>query len=158
MGEAARCGPKKFATDIPTYKKNLHRFAADAKAIGAKMIFVTINQALRRSEDNKIIFWQHGPYVKGRIPYCQAMREVAKELGLPCLELAENQRKVYEAMGEKAASELYCIRATGKMDGSHTNKAGAELIAKIIVTELRKSSSDLKQYTIDPKFTYPVKK
>ena len=150
--------PKKQATDIATYKKNLHRFAADAKAIGAKMIFVTINQALTRSKENKIVFFKHGPFVKGRIPYCQAMREVAGELGLHCLELAENQRKIYEAMGEKAAGELYCLRGTGKMDGSHTNKAGAELIAKIIITELRKSSSDLKKYTVDPKFTYPVKK
>ena len=65
---------------------------------------------------------------------------------------------IYEAMGEKAAGELYSLRGTGKMDGSHTNKAGAELIAKIIITELRKSNSDLKKYTVDPKFTYPVKK
>ena len=150
--------PKKQSTDIPTYKRDLRRFAADAKAIGAKMIFVTLNQALGRSKDNKIVFFKHGPFVKGRIPYCQAMREVAKELGLPCLELAENQRMIYEAMGEKAAGALYCLRGTGKMDGSHTNKAGAELIAKIIVTELRKSDSDLKKYTVDPKFTYPVKK
>lgn len=150
--------PKKQSTDIPTYKKNLKRFAADAKAIGAKMIFVTINQALTRSKDNKIVFFKHGPYVKGRIPYCQAMREVAKELNLPCLELAENQRKIYEAMGEKEAGALYCIRATGKMDGSHTNKAGAELVAKIIVSELLKSNSDLKKYAVDPKLTYPVKK
>lgn len=149
--------PKKQSTDIPTYKKNLKRFAADAKKIGAKMIFVTINQALTRSKDNKIVFPAHGPFVKGRVPYCQAMREVAKELNLPCLELAENQRKIFEAMG-KEACDLYCIRATGKMDGSHTNKAGAELIAKIIVTELRKSNSDLKKYSIDPKFVYPVKK
>lgn len=150
--------PKKQSTDIPTYKNNLRRFAADAKAIGAKMIFVTINQALARSPKNVVVFRSHGPWVKGRVPYSQAMREVAKELNLPCLELAENQRKVYEAMGEKAAGALYCIRATGKMDASHTNKAGAELIAKIIITELRKSNSDLKKYTKDPKFQYPVKK
>ncbi|MBE6384303.1 MAG: hypothetical protein E7048_01415 [Lentisphaerae bacterium] len=150
--------PKKQSTDIPTYKKNLRRFAADAKAIGAKMIFVTINQALTRSAKNVVVFRPHGPWVKSRVPYSQAMHEVAKELNLPCLELAENQRKIYEAMGEKAAGALYCIRATGKMDGSHTNKAGAELIAKIIITELRKSNSDLKKYTKDPKFQYPVKK
>ena len=150
--------PKKQSTDIPTYKNNLKRFAADAKKIGAKMIFVTINQSLARSKDNQIVFPAHGPYVKGRAPYSQAMREVAKELNLPCLELAENQRKIYEAMGEKASAPFYCIRATGLMDASHTSKAGAELVAKIIVTELRKSNSDLKKYTIDPKFVYPVKK
>ena len=150
--------PKKQSTDIATYKKNLKLFAADAKKIGAKMIFVTINQALTRSKDNKIIFFKHGPYVKGRMPYSQAMREVARELNLPCLELAENQRKIYEAMGEEKAGALYCVRGTGKMDGSHTNKAGAELIAKIIISELRKSNSDLKKYTTDPKLVIPAQK
>ena len=151
--------PKKQSTDIATYKKNLKLFAADAKKIGAKMIFVTINQALGRTKGStKVIFPAHGPYVKSRVPYSQAMREVAKELNLPCLELAENQRKIYEAMGEEKAGALYCVRGTGKMDSSHTNKAGAELIAKIIISELRKSNSDLKKYTTDPKLTYPVKK
>ena len=92
------------------------------------------------------------------MPYSQAMREVARELNLPCLELAENQRKIYEAIGEKKAGEFYCIRATGKMDGSHTNKAGAELVAKIIISELRKSNSDLKKYTTDPKLVIPAQK
>lgn len=143
-----------------TYKENLRRYAAEARAAGAKVIFVTLNQALARDKKlNKVVFRKKsGPYVLSRVPYCKAMREVAAELKAPCLELAENQGKIYEAMGEEEAGKLYRVRPDGSYDSSHTNKAGAQLLAKIIITELRKSNSELKKYTIDPKLTYPVKK
>ncbi len=152
---------KKFASDPKTtYKENLRRYAAEAQKIGAKMIFVTINQSLSYDKKTqKAIFPKAGPFRKDRVPYSQAMREVAAELKLPCLELAENQKKYFEAMGEEAAGKLYRYNpALKKIDPSHTNKAGAELLAKIIMTELRKSNSDLKKYTIDPKLTWPAKK
>jgi lysophospholipase L1-like esterase len=152
---------KKFATKADsTYKDNLRRYAAEAQKIGAKVIFVTINQSLSLNrQTGKAVFFKHGPWRKDRAPYSKAMREVAAELKLPCLELAENQRKIYEAMGEEEAGKLYRYNPkTQKIDPSHTNKAGAELLAKIIITELRKSSSDLKKYTIDPKLVYPAKK
>ena len=144
-----------------TYKENLRRYAAEAKAIGAKVIFVTINQSLVRDpKTNKAVFRKKsGPYVPSRAPYSKAMREVAAELKLPCLELAENQAKYFIAIGEEAAGKLYRINPkTGKIDSSHTNKAGAQLLAKIIITELRKSNSDLKKYTTDPKLVWPAKK
>ena len=60
-----------------------------------------------------------------------------------------------KAMGEKECVKLYRYDRNGKIDGSHTNKAGAELLAKIIVDELRKSASPLKKYTLDPKLKVP---
>lgn len=152
---------KKYASKADTtYKENLRRYAAEAQKAGAKVIFVTLNQALRRDpKTNKAVFFKHGPWRKDRVPYSKAMREVASELKLPCLELAETQRKYFEAIGEEAAGKLYRINPkTGRIDGSHTNKAGAELLAKIIIAELRKSSSDLKKYTIDPKLVWPARK
>ena len=149
---------KKFPSDPgTTYKQNLRRFAAEAQKAGAKVIFVTLNQSLSTDKkNNKAVFPKHGPYRKDRAPYSQAMREVAAELKLPCLELAETQRKIFEEMGEEAAGKLYRInpKANNAIDPSHTNKAGAELLAKIIVSELRKSNSDLKKYTVDPKLTW----
>lgn len=143
-----------------TYKENLRRYAAEAQKIGAKVIFVTINQALTLNrKTGKPMFFKHGPWRKDREPYSKAMREVAAELKLPCLELADNQRKIFEAMGEAEAGKLYRYNPKAKkIDPIHTNKAGAELLAKIIITELRKSNSDLKKYTIDPKLVYPAKK
>lgn len=152
---------KKHGTKAETtYKENLRRYAAEAQKIGAKVIFVTINQSLTLNrKTGKPIFFKHGPWRKDRVPYSKAMREVAAELKLPCLELAEVQRKFFEAMGEEEAGKLYRYNPkTQKIDPSHTNKAGAELLAKIIITELRKSNSDLKKYTTDPKLVWPAKK
>ena len=152
---------KRSPSDPQTsYKANLRRYAAEAQKLGAKVIFVTINQSLvYNKETKKAVFSKEGPSRKDRAPYSQAMREVAAELKLPCLELADNQTKYFAAMGEEAAGKLYRYNpAIQKIDPSHTNKAGAELLAKIIMTELRKSNSDLKKYTIDPKLTWPVKK
>lgn len=143
---------KPAATDAKTvYRENLRRYAAEAEKAGAKIIFVTLNQSLRRDpKTNKAVFFKEGALRKDRVPYSQAMREVAAELNKPCLELFDSQRKIFEAMGEEEAGKLYRFLPNGKIDASHTNKAGAELLAKIIITELRKSSSPLKEYTIAP--------
>ena len=152
-------GKKSSSDPNTTYKANLRRYAAEAQAAGAKVIFVTINQSLVKDRKaNKAVFSKNGPVRKDRVPYSKAMREVAAELKLPCLELADVQARIFTAMGEEAASKLYRFRPDGSVDPSHTNKAGAELLAKIIVSELRKSNSDLKKYTIDPKLEVPVKK
>jgi len=151
---------KKFATDAKTsYKENLRRYAAEAEAAGAKIIFVTLNQSLRGDpKTNKAVFFNGRAYRKDRAPYSQSIREVAAELKKPCLELFDNQQKIMEAMGEAAAGKLYRFKPDGKIDAMHTNKAGAELLAKIIITELRKSDCPLNEYTIDPQLKAPLPK
>lgn len=149
---------KEFATDAQTtFRENLRRYAAEADAAGAKIIFVTLNQSLRgNKKTNKAMFIKGRALRRDRVPYSQAIREVAAELHKPCLELFDNQQKILEAMGEEAAGKLYRLKPDGVIDGSHTNKAGAELLAKIIISELRKSDSPLKEFTVDPKLEIPA--
>ncbi len=136
------------------FRDNLRRFAADAKKINAKIIFVTLNQSLRYDQTKtKAVFNKNGTVLRrDRVPYSQAIREVAKELNCPCLELFNNQAKVMETMGEEKAGKMYRFHLDpktgkyGKIDPSHTNLAGAELIARIIVKELLKSKSALRSY------------
>ena len=148
---------KKYSTTLEEYRKNLLRFAADAEKINAKIIFVTLNQSLYTNKKKNIAYFPpHGPLRKDRVPYSKVMREVAAQLKKPCLELFDRQYEIMKAMGEKECVKLYRYDKKGKIDGSHTNKAGAELLAKIIVDELRKSSSPLKKYTLDPKLKVPA--
>ena len=151
---------KKFATDAKTsYKENLRRYAAEAEAAGAKIIFVTLNQSLKvDAKANKAVFFNGKAYRRDRAPYSQSIREVAAELKKPCLELFDNQQKIMEAMGEAASGKLYRLKPDGKIDAMHPNTAGAELLAKIIVTELRKSDCPLSEYTIDPQLKVPLPK
>ena len=111
-----------------------------------------------KHKTNKAVFFKGKAYRRDRAPYSQSVREVAAELKKPCLELFDNQQKIMEAMGEEEAGKLYRFKPDGKIDGSHTNKAGAELLAKIIITELRKSDCPLSEYTIDPQLKVPLPK
>lgn len=154
--------PKKFATTLKEYKDNLRRFAADAAKIDAKIIFVTLNQSMYTNKKKNIVYFsKQGPLRKDRVPYSKAMREVAKELNKPCLELFDRQYEIMKSLGEKECSKLYRYNKNGRIDGSHTNKKGAELLAWIIADELQKSSSDLKKYLLKKaveKSPLPLKK
>lgn len=137
------------------FRSNLRRFADDANKINAKIIFVTLNQSMFYDKvNNKAIFNKDGKALRtDRVPYSQAIREVAKELNYPCLELFNEQERIMEEMGEDKAGALYRYHLEnkqpviyGKIDPSHTNLAGAELIAQIIIRELLKSDSPLRNY------------
>lgn len=140
---------KKNSTDPATeYRDNLRRFAADADKIGAQIIFVTLNTSMVYNKTtNKATFNRHGkPIRTDRLEHCKAIREVAAELNKPCLELFDNQVKEWETMGEEKAAALYRLNKDGKIDPSHTNKAGAEKVALIIMRELAASKSPLAAY------------
>ncbi len=140
---------KPHATDPETeFRGNLKKFAGDADKAGIQIIFVTLNTSMHFSQDKtRAVFSKSGKAVRSdRLKHCQAIREVAAELNKPCLELFNNQVLLWEKMGEEKAATLYRITPQGKIDPSHTNKAGAELIAGIIAKELSESSSPLAAY------------
>ena len=137
-------GPKH--TDPATsYKDNLRRFYKEAEAIGAKTIFVTVNQSMSRGKDDMPHFNKDGKVMrKDRAPYAQAMIEVAKEFNAPCIDLFTAQAKAMELIGEAECAKLYCIkRGSNTWDPSHTNIMGAHLLANIIATEMTKINSPL---------------
>ena len=142
-------GPK-YTDPQTTYKENLRRFYHEAQAIGAKTIFVTINQSMRRGADDRPAFNKDGTiFRKDRAPYSQAVREVAKEFNAPCLELFDNQKKEMEKVGEEECIKMYRIYDdTNRYDPSHTNLYGAHFIANIIAKELSKADTPLAKHVL----------
>ncbi len=139
---------KKYATTIEEYKKNLHKMAKESAAAGSKVLFCTLNQSMRtRDNGTRVTFFNGEPLRKDRIAHSQAVREVAAELNLPCLELFDNQYRYMKQLGEKECAKFYRIhhqkKHFGKIDGSHTNLAGARFVAMIIAEELAKSATPL---------------
>jgi lysophospholipase L1-like esterase len=125
---------KPEATDAATdYKDNLGKFADEAQAAGAKMIFVTPMH--RRT-------FKNGELADILKPYADAMKDVAKEKGLPCLDLHASSGKLLREQGEEKCKYM----ANDKGDRTHFSKAGAEKMAELIVEELKKSDSDLKKH------------
>ncbi len=137
----ARPGGERHTDPETTYRENLLRFARDAKAVGAEIIFVTLNQTLTFDETGKV----ERP---DRKLYNKTMRAVAAKLGKPCLELSKAHSRALEKIGYSEGRKLYrrIPSQNMKLDPAHTNKAGAKMVAKIIVDELKKSDSDLKKH------------
>ena len=136
-------GPKHSDANT-SYKENLRRFYKEAEAIGAKTIFVTLNQSMVRGKDGTPKFSKGRVMRKDRVPYTQAMKEVAKEFNAPCIDLFTEQAKAMELIGEAECAKFYCIsRKANTWDPSHTNIVGAHFLANIIATELAKADTPL---------------
>ncbi len=135
----SKSDPARYTDPATTYRENLRRFARDAEAVGSEIIFITPNQSLTFNRNGKI-------ERKDRIPYCEAMRKVAADLKKPCLNLDLVQAEALEKIGPEEGRKLYRLIPEKKMelDPSHTNLAGAEMVAALIVGELKKSPSLLK--------------
>lgn len=142
-------GPK-YTEPQTSYKENLRRFYNEAKAIGAKTIFVTLNQSMSRGADDRPTFNKEGKIMRqDRAPYSQAMREVAKEFNAPCLELFDNQKKEMEKVGVDECRKMYRIyEDTNRYDPSHTNLYGAHFIANIIARELSNADTPLAKHVM----------
>ena len=122
------------ATDAATdYKDNLKKFADDAKSAGAKMIFVTPMHR-RTFKDGKLF--------DILLPYANAMKDAAREKGLPCIDLHASSGKLVQELGEEKSA--YMANKPG--DRTHFSREGAEKMAQLIVEELKKTDSDLKKY------------
>ncbi len=138
---------KKYATTIDEYKNNLRKMVKESVAAGSKPIFCTLNQSMRTIKGKRVTFFHGEPLRKDRIAHSQAIREVAAEFELPCLELFDNQYRYMKQLGEKECAKFYRIRHKkkefGKLDGSHTNLLGARFVAMIIAEELAESDTPL---------------
>ena len=150
-------GPK-YSAPESTFKENLRRFHQEAQAIGAKTIYVTLNQTMIRSKADKPAFIDGKTVMrKDRVPYSQAIREIAKEFNAPCIDLFVEQKKAMELIGEEECAKFYCIqRKSDRYDPSHTNILGAHLLANIIATELAKTDSPLAK-EVNTKRLWPYK-
>ena len=132
-------GEHRYTDPDGQYKRNLRRFAADAEAIGAEIIFVTLNQRLIFDKQGKV-------RAPDRIPYTKAMKEVAAELKKTCVDLATMHSGLLESLGEERARYLFRINDDGKLDRSHYSRPGAIRMAEMIAASLRHSDSGIKQF------------
>jgi lysophospholipase L1-like esterase len=126
---------KPESTDASSdYKDYLRKYADEAKAAGIQILFITPMH--RRTFDND------GEPSKELLPYANAMKEIASEKGITCIDLYSSSGIVFKRLGDNGSADLSC----SPTDRTHFSKKGAETMANLIVEELKKSSSDLKNY------------
>ena len=146
-------GAHRYTDPETTYRANINKFIRETREIGAVPILVTINQSLMLNPaKDKAIFIKGKVFRKEREPYSAVLRDIARKENLVCLDLARVQQQKMESMGEEAAGKLYRYDPKKKrIDPSHTNLQGAQLLAEIIVEELAKSVSPLRNELVQKK-------
>lgn len=91
-------GPNRETDPETTYAENLTRFVQEARAAGAKPVLVT--SLVRR------IFEPDGQLRGELAPYAKAAKRVAKEQGVPLVDLFELSRAAVQKLGQSAMAEF----------------------------------------------------
>lgn len=123
--------PQTYADPETTYPAYLKVFIAEAKRRGAHPVVVTSPE--RRN------------FRDGRIQdtlgtYAEAARRVAREEGVPLIDLNDASRRIYEALGPDQAARLF---NDGGADHTHHDNAGAWLLARAVAAQLADKAPDL---------------
>lgn len=121
------------STDLATeFPVNMRRYVTEARSAGIKPILVTPLVRRQFKDDGKIQSSLAG--------HARVVRDTAKEMGVPLIELHDRSLAVCEALGQGACiSLLSTTKPNGDFDGTHLTPAGGFLIGAIVADELKKA-------------------
>ena len=128
-------GPARETDPATTFPENLARYIEEARASGARPILVT--SLTRRN-------FQAGHLVRDLTGYVEATKRVAAEKKVPLVDLNARSIEQAEKLGADGLAELEPVgKQPGTKDHTHLNERGGELVAPLIVEELRKAAPEL---------------
>ncbi len=132
-----------------TYQDEVRYYVSEAQKKGGNPILVTSTR--RRKFDDK------GKLEDTLGDYPAAMRQVAKEDGLPLVDLNAMTKDLYEAMGVEDSKRLlvhypantFAGQDKPLADNTHFNAFGAYEVAKCVVQSLLDQKLELANYVVD---------
>jgi lysophospholipase L1-like esterase len=132
------------------FKSNLVRYVKDARAKNA--IPVLITPVARRTFDDK------GQVQESHAVYADAVREVAKQLNVPLIDLDEKSKTLLQEFGPDNSKWLFNHLEPkehpnypeGKQDNTHFSELGARKIAEIVIAEINRLNLDLAGRIVKP--------
>ena len=119
-----------------TYKADLERFVADARTHGATPVLVT--PVSRRT------FGDGASVTNSLGDYPEAVRRVAREQGVPLIDLNAMSKVLYEALGPEKAKALF-PSINGRVEATHHNNYGSYELAKCVVEGIKAGRLSLAQ-------------
>jgi len=119
--------PRTYAAADAAYPAYLAAFVADVRQHGAQPVLVT--PVARRT------FGTDGRIENSHAGYDEAVREVAKRLNVPLIDLTRETAVFYEALGSDRAPAAF---ASGGREKTHHNAYGAYEIACFVARDLSK--------------------
>lgn len=124
--------PQTYAEAASTYRDYLRVYAGEARRRGAKPVFVTSMHRHRFDAAGKVVDTL-GDYPK-------AMRETARALEIPLIDLHAMSATFYEALGPRDAWKAF---NDGGKDLTHHDNYGAYQLARCVVEGIRATIPDL---------------
>jgi lysophospholipase L1-like esterase len=129
--------PKRYTEPRGTYLDFLRQYIDDTRAKGATPLLAT---SINRNT------WTEGVFQDSNGDYPPAMRELAKESGVPLIDLHQRTRELIEKLGPVEAAGLFMNLDAGvwprypegKEDNTHLQEKGAHAVAKLFVEEVRR--------------------
>ncbi|MBS4207833.1 rhamnogalacturonan acetylesterase [Bacillus sp. FJAT-50079] len=126
-----------------TYKQNLATYINEARAKGAIPILLT--------SVNRRKFDELGRLVHTLGDYPQATREIACEMDVPCIDLLEKTKRLYESLGAEGSRSLFTMFERGEHpnypegieDNTHFCETGALQVAALVIEGIKESIPQL---------------
>jgi len=136
----------RYAAPQTTYKNNLIKFVNETRAKGANPILIT--PVMRRKFDT------NGQFVDQHGEYPAAVKAVAKELGVPLIDLHAKSKATIEQHGIEGSKKLFMHYSTGfyskfpkgVTDDTHFSKYGASVMASLVAEGILESGVELKSF------------
>lgn len=127
------------------YRANLQRFVAEVRDKQAIPILAT--SISRRKYEGGILVRTHGVYP-------DTMRDLARELEVPLLDLEERSRELILAFGEERSKQLFLHYLPGeyerfpegKEDDTHLSPTGAFAVCDLAVAALKEKVPELSKW------------
>jgi lysophospholipase L1-like esterase len=126
--------PQTYADPAITYPAWLRTYIAEARRRGAHPVLVTSPE--RRN-------YEGGKVRRTLAEYGEAVRKVAREDGIPLIDLQERTVALYEALGEAEAAKLF---NDGGKDRTHHNNPGAWFLARAVAAEIAAQVPELAKH------------
>jgi pectinesterase len=116
-------GPERETDPQTTYRANMERYVDEVRAAGGKPVLVT-SIARRRFDES-------GKKVRGDLDaYADVVRAVAKDKGVPLIDLYAMSIDTYESLGRDGCLEFSPVGKDGKVDNTHFNLVGSEMFGR----------------------------
>ena len=126
-------GDGRYTNPNTDYRDHLQMYIDDCRKRKIKPILVTPPERLNLDQDGSVIM--------SLLEYANAMKEVGFQNGVPVIDLHCRSVNLYEKLGEKG-----CVNFFPEGDRTHFMKSGAEMMAQLVVEELRIKTPYLNPY------------
>lgn len=140
---------ERYATP-DTFKMNLSKFVTETREKKATPILLT--PVSRRRFD------QQGNTIPTHEAYSALVKEVARETGVPFIDLDQKSRELFQQFGPEHSKLLFLQLQPGehpnypggKNDNTHFNELGARLVAQLVLKEINLLNLELSERVIKP--------